>query len=258
MSPPIRAMIVDDEPLARDGMRLMLGALADVEVVGEAGDGTAAVQAIAALRPDVVLLDVQMPGLNGFEVVDQVAGEHLPLVLFVTAYDEYALQAFQVHAFDYLLKPVNAGRLAEAMTRVRADLARGGPARERVMEVVDDVRLARGDRPREQPRHPSRFAVRDRDRYVLVRVADIDWIDAAANYVRLNVRGHGFLLRMTIGEMERRLDPSQFTRIHRSTIVNTSRIREIKPDAHGDYDVVLSDGRTLRMSRSFRERVLGR
>jgi len=258
MSTSIRALIVDDEPLAREGMRMMLGAVPDVEVVGEAGDGVAAVRAIDALRPDVVLLDVQMPGLSGFDVVEQAAPCPLPLIVFVTAYDEYALRAFQVHAFDYLLKPVNRGRLADAMARVRADLARGGAARERVMDVVDDVRLGKAGAPADRPRYTTRFAVRDRDRYVLVRVADVDWIDAAANYVRLESRGHGFLLRMTLAEMERRLDPAVFTRIHRSTIVNTSRVKEIRPDAHGDYDVVLNDGRMLRMSRSFRERLLGR
>jgi two-component system LytT family response regulator len=258
MSAAIRVVIVDDEPLARDGMRLLLGATPGVEVVGEAGDGASAIAMIGALGPDVVLLDVQMPGLNGFDVVEQVASDHLPLIVFVTAYDEYALRAFQVHAFDYLLKPVNPMRLADAMARVRLDLARGGPGRERVMEVVDSVRLAQGGQPMTRARYPVRFAVRDRDRYVLVRAADIDWVDAAANYVRLNTRGHGFLLRMTLAEMERRLDPAQFTRIHRSTIVNTARVREIKPDAHGDYEVLLLDGRTLRMSRSFRERLLGK
>jgi two-component system LytT family response regulator len=262
MTTRIRAIVVDDEPLARDGLRLLLGAMSDVEIVGEAGDGATAVRAIGTLCPDVVLLDVQMPGLSGFDVVEQTASSHLPLIVFVTAYDEYALRAFEVHAFDYLLKPVNPTRLAETMTRVRADLERGGLGRERVMDVVDSVRLAQSgrteDRPAERARHVVRFAVRDRDRYVLVRAADIEWVEAAANYVRLNTRGHGFLLRMTLADMERKLDPAQFTRIHRSTIVNTSRVREIKPDAHGDYDVVLLDGRTLRMSRSFRERLLGR
>jgi two-component system LytT family response regulator len=258
MSERIRTVIVDDEPLAREGIRLLLGGMPDVEIVGEAGDGPSAVRTIGALNPDVVLLDVQMPGLTGFDVVEQVAARHLPLIVFVTAYDEYALRAFEVHAFDYLLKPVSRARLAEAMARVREDLGRGGLGRERVMEVVDSVRLAQSGQPMAMARFASRFAVRDRDRYVLVRTSDIEWVDAAANYVRMNTRGRGYLLRMTLAEMERRLDPAQFTRIHRSTIVNTSRVREIKPDAHGDYDVVLADGPTLRMSRSFRERLLGR
>jgi two-component system, LytTR family, response regulator len=244
----LRALIVDDEPLARDGMRLMLRAMPDVDIVGEAGDGVAAVRAIATLRPDVVLLDIQMPGMSGFDVLAQTAAEHLPLIVFVTAYDEHALKAFAVHAFDYLLKPVNRERLTEAMSRVRVDLARGAPDRDRVLEVVQGSRLPR----------TVRFTVRDRDRYLLVRASDIDWIEAAANYVRLNTRGRGFMLRMTLVEMERRLDPVEFIRIHRSTIVNASRIKEIKPDAHGDYDIVLGDGRMLKMSRSYRERVLGR
>jgi two-component system LytT family response regulator len=254
MTTPIRALIVDDEPLAREGMRLLLRAMADVDVVGEAGDGIAAVRAIGTLRPDVVLLDVQMPGLSGFDVVAEASADHLPLVVFVTAYDEYALRAFEVHAFDYLLKPVNGVRLADAMARVRADLARGAPARERLVDVVDDVRRGKAA----APAHRMRFAVRDRDRYVLVRATDLDWVDAAANYVRLNTRGHAFLLRMTLADMERQLDPREFVRIHRSTIVNTTRIKEIRPDAHGDYDVVLTAGHTLKMSRSFRERLLGR
>jgi two-component system LytT family response regulator len=244
----LRALIVDDEPLARDGMRLMLRAMPDVNIVGEAEDGVAAVRAIATLRPDVVLLDIQMPGMSGFDVLVQTASEHLPLIVFVTAYDEHALKAFDVHAFDYLLKPINRERLVEAIARVRADLARGAPDRDRVLDVVQGARSAR----------TVRFTVRDRDRYVLVRASDIDWIEAAANYVRLNTRGRGFMLRMTLAEMERRLDPAEFIRIHRSTIVNAARINEIRPDAHGDYDVVLADGRTLKMSRSFRERVLGR
>lgn len=253
---PLRILIVDDEPLARDGMRLMLRAMSDVEIVGEAGDGITAVRAIEELRPDVVLLDIQMPGMSGFDVIAQAPPDHLPLVVFVTAYDEYALKAFDVHAFDYVLKPVNRARLADAIARVRADLARGAPDRDRVLDVVQDARS--GDASPTRPPRAVRFTVRDRDRYVLVRAADIDWVEAAANYVRLNTRGRGFLLRMTLAEMERRLDPSEFMRIHRSTIVNTSRIKEIKPDAHGDYDIVLTDGRTLKMSRSFRERVLGK
>ncbi len=247
----LRALIVDDEPLARDGMRLMLRAMSDVDIVGEAGDGVAAVRAIATLRPDVVLLDIQMPGMSGFDVLAQTAPEHLPLIVFVTAHDEHALKAFNVHAFDYLLKPVNRERLTEAMSRVRADLSRGAPDRDRVLDVLQDPAV-------ERPPRALRFTVRDRDRYVLVRASDIDWIEAAANYVRLNTRGRGFMLRMTLVEMERRLDPAEFIRIHRSTIVNASRITEIRPDAHGDYDVVLTEGRTLKMSRSYRERVLGR
>jgi two-component system, LytTR family, response regulator len=256
MTRPIRTLIVDDEPLAREGLRLMLRDMAGVDVIGEAGDGAAAIKSIGELKPDLVLLDVQMPGVTGFDVVEQAGGQHLPLVVFVTAYDAHALRAFQVHAFDYLLKPVHAGRLAEAITRVRADLSRGAPARERVLDVVDESKRAQGNSG--ESTYRSRFAVRERDRYVLVRTADVDWIDAAANYVRLNARGREYLLRATLADMERQLDPREFTRIHRSTIVNVGRIREIRVDAHGDYDVLLNDGRMLKMSRNFREKLLGR
>jgi two-component system LytT family response regulator len=239
MSRPIRTLIVDDEPLAREGLRLMLRAVPGVEIIGEASDGAAAVRAIDSLSPDVI---------------EQAGGRHLPLVVFVTAYDAHALRAFQVHAFDYLLKPVQAGRLAEAMARVRTDLARGAPVRERVLDVIDEAKADGG----EHGGYRTRFAVRDRDRYVLVRTSDVDWMDAAANYVRLNVRGREFLLRTTLTEMERQLDPQAFTRIHRSTIVNVARIRDVRVDAHGDYDVTLQDGRTLKMSRNYREKLLGK
>jgi two-component system LytT family response regulator len=254
MTGAIRTLIVDDEPLAREGLRLMLRGVAAVDVVGEAGDGAAAVDAIGALRPDVVLLDVQMPGLSGFDVIDRARTDYLPRVVFVTAYDAHALRAFQVHAFDYLLKPVQAGRLAEAMARVRADLSRGAPARARVLDVIGGLGAPGAPRP---PAYKTRFAVRDRDRFVLVQAADVDWLDAAANYVRLNARGREYLVRATLAEMERQLDPHAFTRIHRSTIVNVSRIRDVRVDAHGDYDVHLHDGRSLKMSRNYRDRLLG-
>jgi two-component system LytT family response regulator len=255
MTRAIRTLIVDDEPLAREGLRLMLGTVRGVEVVGESSDGAAAIEAIGALAPDVVLLDVQMPGLSGFDVVEQAGSRHLPLVVFVTAYDVHALRAFQVHAFDYLLKPVRPERLAEAMARVRDDLARGTPPRERLLDVVDEAR--RQSSPGSGT-YRGRFTVRDRDRYVLVQAADVDWIDAAGNYVRLNVGPREYLLRSTLADVERQLDPRAFSRIHRSTIVSLSRVREIRVDAHGDYDVTLNDGRTLKMSRSYRQRLLGR
>jgi two-component system LytT family response regulator len=257
MSGRLRTLIVDDEPLAREGLRLLLAAHPDVTIVGEAVDGASAVDAIRRERPDLVLLDVQMPGLSGFDVVERVAGEHLPLVIFATAYDAYAIRAFDVHAFDYLLKPIDAGRLATALERARADLARADGDRVRALDVAEEARAAREGRTLPQPRYAARFAVRDRERYVLVRAADIDWVESAANYVCLNARGHQYLLRMTMTEMERRLDPAQFARIHRSTIVNTTRIAEVRPDPHGDFDVVLVDGRMLRLSRSYRERLLG-
>jgi len=257
MASRIRTLIVDDKPLAREGMRLLLGRAGDVDVVGEAVDGPTAVDAIRTLHPDLVLLDVEMPGASGFEVVERVAGDHLPLIVFVTAYDEYAVRAFDVHAFDYLVKPVDPARLADALVRVRRDMARGEPARARLMDVVEGVRVGPGG-VHAPLRYAARFAVREGERFVLVRVVDVDWIEAAANYVRLNAKGRGFMLRRTLGEIEQQLDPQHFTRIHRSTIVNTSRIREVRPEPFGDFTVVLLDGRNLRMSRTYRERLLAR
>ena len=191
----IRTLIVDDEPLARRGIRVRLEHEADVEIVGEAEDGFAAIEMIRAQRPDLVFLDVQMPGLDGFETLERVASEYLPMVIFVTAHDAYALKAFDVHATDYLLKPFTEPRFAEALRRARIELVGAG-------------------------------------------------------------RKH--LLRETLSEMERKLDPSRFVRIRRSTIVNADRIREILPDPHGDGDVVMESGAVHRLSRAYRERLLPR
>ena len=252
---PLRVLIVDDEPLAREGIRLLLRRMSDVEVVAEAGDGAAAIAAIRRLRPELVLLDVQMPGTSGFDVLEALASEPLPLVIFVTAHDCHAVQAFDVQALDYVLKPIVPARLADAITRARAELARtAAEANDAAVAPGAERSPLRAGAPR--PSYATRFAIRDCDRFLLVRTADLDWVESAANYVRLVARGHGYLLRMTLTEMERRLDPAQFVRVHRTTIVSTSRIREIRPDLHGDFDVVLLDGRTLRMSRHYRDRVL--
>ena len=252
MARQLRVLVVDDEPLAREGVRLLLARLPDVAVVGEAGDGREAVAAVRRLRPDLVLLDVQMPGADGFAVMEALAAKPLPLVIFVTAHDAHAVQAFDVHALDYVLKPIAPARLADAVNRARAEIARG--VADRPMEAATDKAGADGG-PTVAP-YATRFAVRDRDRFLLVRSADLDWVESAANYVRLSARGRDYLLRGTMAEMELRLDPSVFTRIHRSTIVNTARIREIRPDPHGDFHVVLIDGRTLRMSRNYRHGLL--
>ena len=277
----IRVLVVDDEPLAREGIKVRLEREADMEVVGEAADGPEAVAAITALHPDLVFLDVQMPGMDGFEVVERVAGVHLPVIVFATAYDEYALRAFEVHALDYLLKPVTARRFEEALRRARTEVGRGmeRETHRRLVELLDAWRSAATvsaathalppePPPQQQPPPPApqalhgggayltRLVVRDGERFLLLRAEEIDWVESAANYVRLHARGTSYLVRATMAELERRLDPSRFTRIHRSTIVNTDRIREIRPEWHGDFDVVLTTGKALRLSRSYRERLL--
>ena len=266
----MRALIVDDEPLAREALRVRLALERDVELVGEARDGPGAVQAIRALLPDVVFLDVQMPGMNGFEVLEHAGGEVLPAVIFVTAYDRYALRAFEVHALDYLLKPFTADRLQHALDRLRSDLQRGGSGgRERVARLLDEHAQYGGEQnsrhsdaahlPRPQEAAAlERLLVRDGERYVLLRANEIDWIEAAANYVRLHARGRVFLVRRTIVSLAASLDGRQFVRIHRSTIVNVDRISEITPEWHGDFNVVLTTGAVLRLGRAFRSGLLSK
>jgi two-component system, LytTR family, response regulator len=280
----IRTVLVDDEPLAREGLRVRLGREDDVEIVGEADDGPAAVEMILSMRPDLVFLDVQMPGFDGFDVVSRTASTYLPTIIFVTAYDRYALRAFEVHALDYLLKPIAHRRFQEALRRARHELTRrdreGASARtpeevssdnesltavaDRLRRMLDEREAALGGSgvlPRPIPpadaRYALRFTVRDGERYVLLRVADVDWAEASANYVRLHVGPKTFQMRTTMSDLERQLDPAQFARIHRSTIVNLDRIREIRPEWHGEYEVALVTGATLRLSRGYRDRLLG-
>ncbi len=278
MSRVIRTVLVDDEPLAREGLRVRLGREDDIEIVGEADDGQSAVDAILSLRPDLVFLDVQMPGFDGFEVVSRIASTHLPTIVFVTAYDRYALRAFEVHALDYVLKPIAHRRFQEALRRARHELTRrerdavppveanGARDDDSLAAVADRLRRLLDERESgsgspvvatDGPRYALRFTVRDGERYVLVRAADVDWAEASANYVRLHVGPRTYQMRTTMSDLERQLDPAQFTRIHRSAIVNLDRIREIRPEWHGEYEVALTTGTTLRLSRGYRDRLLG-
>jgi len=280
MTRVIRTVLVDDEPLAREGLRVRLGREEDIDIIGEASDGPSAVDAIVELRPDLVFLDVQIPGFDGFDVVSRIASTHLPTIVFVTAYDRYALRAFEVHALDYLLKPIAHRRFQEALRRARHELTRRDqddlPSRDdaegardadtltavadRLRRLLDDREAAGGSLATPStngPRYAVRFTVRDGERYVLVRVNDVDWAEASANYVRLHVASRTFQMRTTMSELERQLDPGQFTRIHRSAIVNLDRIREIRPEWHGEYEVALTTGVTLRLSRGYRDRLLG-
>lgn len=247
----IRTLLVDDEPPARAGLRVRLAGEPDIEIVGEAPDGPAAVEAILRLRPDLVFLDIQMPGMDGFDVLARAGSECLPVVVFVTAYDRYAIRAFEVHALDYLLKPYTAERLTESLERVRRELAReGGEGPAAVAELLAAREREAG------AAFSGRWAVKDGERYVLLKSDELDWIEAAANYVRFHARGRAYLLRGTLSALERTLDPARFARIHRSTIVNVDRVKEIRPEWHGDFEVILSDGRMLRMSRNYRGALL--
>jgi len=246
----IRALIVDDEPLAREKIRMLLAGEADVELVGECGDGAQAVAAIEKLGPDLVFLDVQMPEVDGFGVLDAVRRERLPAVIFVTAYDRYALKAFEVHALDYLLKPFDRDRFQAALDRARAEMTRGGedgPVMRRLLQMIDGLRAER--------RYASRLVVRESGRITFLRADEIDYIEGAGNYARLHVGKQNHLLRETMKTLEGRLDPEKFARIHRSIIVNLDRIRRLESSFHGEYVVILADGVRLGSSRGYSERL---
>ena len=263
----LRVLLVDDEPLVRRGLRTFLAAEADVTVVGECRDGREAVEQVRALRPDLVFLDVQMPELDGFAVLDALGGDVPPAVVFVTAFDAYAIRAFDVHAVDYLLKPFDETRFRTAMSRVRERLARAAPtsatARDADLEARIDARLdARLDallaQLRDDGRLPraewlTRIAIRETDRVTYVAVTDVDWLEADDNYVRVHARGNARLVRETLKSLEARLDPQRFARVHRSAIVNLERVRELRPTFNGEYVLVLATGAKLTLSRGYRD-----
>jgi two-component system LytT family response regulator len=249
MKQRIRAIIVDDEPLAREGVRLHLEAEPDVEIVGEAGTGEEAVELIETVRPDLLFLDVQMPGLDGFGVLDAVGPAHMPVTIFTTAYDQFALRAFDAHAIDYILKPYDAQRFSDAIERARMHLngRRKVQVDERLDSLIDELRA--------RNQYLERLVVRSGGRILILRVADIDWVEAASNYVRLHAGGREYLLRETMTALESKLDPADFVRIHRSTIVRVDKIRELEPLFQGDYVVILDDSTRLTSSRGYREKL---
>jgi two-component system LytT family response regulator len=246
-------LIVDDEPPARRRLRGMLAERAETEIVGECGSGREAVAAIRRSRPEVVLLDVQMAGMDGFSVIEEIGIEKMPVVIFVTAYEKHALRAFDVNAVDYLLKPFDDKRLAVALRRARNLVETRSAGRSsinhRILEAVADA-TNRG-------RYRARFAVKSSGRIYFVPVDEIDWIDASGKYVHLHAGEEEHLLRAAIGQIESELDPSLFARIHRSTIVNIKQIKELQPLFHGEYAVVLKDGTELTLSRGYRRKLRG-
>ncbi len=247
----IRTLIVDDEPLARERVRALLSEETDVEVVGECRDGQEAVEAIRREAPDLVFLDVQIPELDGFGVIERVGVDKIPVIVFVTAYDQYALQAFEVHAVDYLLKPFDQDRFQKALARARqsVQLRRGGDVNERLVALLEDLKTPQG--------HLERLVVKSSGRLFFLRAEEIDWIESSGNYVSLHVGPESHLLRETMNGIETKLDPARFIRIHRTAIVNIDRIRELQPLFHGEYDVVLRTGTTLTLSRGYRDRLQG-
>ena len=246
----LRVLIVDDEELARQRIRRLLAREEEVEVIGEASDGERAVESIRSLEPDLVFLDVQMPEVDGFAVLERLRPAPPPAVVFVTAHDDYAVRAFEVHAVDYLRKPFDAVRFKEAFSRARRRLA-GAAAEERARKL--DALLAQVEA--QPPRSRERLMVRSDGRLYFVRIDDIDWVEAAGNYVKLHVGRDTHLMRETMSGIEKMLDASRFLRIHRSAIVNLDRVREMQPWFSGEYTVILRDGTQLRLSRVYRDRL---
>ena len=250
---PLRTLIADDEKPARKRLLDLLTPRPEVEVVAACTGGAEAIRAIGEARPDLVFLDVQMPEVDGFAVIEAVRAEAMPATVFVTAYDQYALRAFEVHAIDYLLKPFSDERFEQAVARA-AQIVRSGQSEaamaQRLAALLEAVRPA--------PRYLDRIVLKQRGQVALLRVEEIAWIEAAGVYVRLHAPPAPRLHRETLGRLEARLDPHQFIRIHRSTIVNIDHVAALRSDAHGDYTVLLHDGTALRLSRTYRERLQAR
>jgi two-component system LytT family response regulator len=251
----IRVLIVDDQPLARERIAALLVDEPGIRVVATAATGLEAVDAVETRAPNLVFLDMQMPELDGLGVVEAVGADRMPAIIFVTAYDRYALKAFDLHAIDYLLKPFSRPRFQQALARARERIEgrRTSELTERLVALIDDLRPASRDPGIASACGPHRFVVRANGRMAFVEPAEIDWIEAEGNYVRLHVAASTYLVRDTMGAVANRLGDEEFYRIHRSAIVRIDRIRELKLGSGGDYDVILRDGRQLPLSRLQRD-----
>ncbi len=263
---PIRTIIVDDEELARRGIELRLANHPDIAIVKHCVNGREALAAIAEEQPDLMFLDIQMPGLSGFDVLARLPQESLPMVIFVTAYDRYALDAFEAQAIDYLLKPINDVRFSQALDRVRGYWQQRNALsqREQLIKLlattqgtgsVDEETLREYLHAERQPQYPQILPIRDDAGTVRVDVNKIDWIDAAGDYMCVHADGRTYVLRETMKSLEAVLDPKLFQRVHRSTIVNVSRVRRLRPHTNGEYFLTLEDGQEIKLSRSYRDRV---
>ena len=252
MMDPIRALVVDDEPAAREAIRALLADDPDIRVVGECADGPTALDAIRGEPPDLLFLDVQMPEMDGFTLLRQLDPAELPVVVFVTAYDQYALRAFDVHALDYLLKPFDDERFrgAVALAKQRVREGKLGALSEQLAALLDGI--ARPPAPR-NGQYLKRLAIKAGGRVTILGVKDIDWIQAEGDYVKIHAGRAWHLLRETMKHLETQFDPARFVRIHRSTIVNVERIKELQPYFRGEYVVILLDGTSLKLSRNYKE-----
>ena len=255
----IKTLIIDDEPLARRNLRVLLDQDPQIEILDECRNGHEAIKAINTHSPDLIFLDIQMPEMDGFDVLAQVGPEHIHAIIFVTAFDQYALKAFEVHALDYLLKPFDDERFTRALERAKSQIA----AREidklsqRLLALLED-RKSEHKVSSGQQSYLTRLMIKTSNRMMLLKVDEIDFIEADGNYAKLHTGRKSHLLREKMNDLEGRLDPAKFVRIHRSVIVNLERIKEMHPHFNGDYIIVLDDGRQLRLSRSRREQLEAR
>ena len=260
----IRALIVDDESLARRGLSLRLAAFPDIEILGQCSNGREALASITEQHPDLVFLDIQMPGLNGFDVVRALQAEQMPLIVFVTAFNEYALDAFDVHAVDYVLKPVDEDRLAKTIARVRQQLAQKASEsdKQRLMNFIGDItgeQYSSVDevfsRAGNESSYPTRLSIKDKNETTLVDIKDIAWVDAAGDYMCLHTGQQTHIMRCTMKELERYLNPALFQRIHRSTIINLDHVDKIQNHINGEFFLLLKNGTRLKMSRGYKEKI---
>lgn len=245
----IRTIIIDDEPLARTRIKTLLREHDGFDIVAECGDGASAIESIEKHRPDLIFLDVQMPECSGLEVLEALEEDVRPLVVFVTAYDAYAVRAFEFHALDYLLKPLDRERFNDAVKRIRQSVDRND------LEVLNRKLSQLIESSQKERRFLNRVIIKASGRVTFLRVVEIDWIEAAGNYVRIHWGEQSHLLRETMNALEEKLDPEMFLRIHRSVIVNIDRIKELQPAFHGDYFVILKNNKQLPLSRGYRERI---
>ncbi|HEX8745623.1 MAG TPA: LytTR family DNA-binding domain-containing protein [Pyrinomonadaceae bacterium] len=244
---PIRVLLVDDEPLAREMIREMLKDDSEADVAAECVNGREAIDAIQEHSPDLIFLDVQMPEIGGFEVLEALKSVHMPHVIFVTAYDQYAVRAFEVHALDYLLKPFDRERFDSAWRRAKEHIltSRNGQMDQRILAILEELKAG--------SKYLERLVIKSGGRVFFLDTDDIDWIEAEGNYVSVHTGKKSHLLRETISSLEAQLDPKKFLRIHRSSIVKIDRIKELQPWFHGEYRVILLDGTQLTLSRNYRE-----
>ena len=243
----IRVLVADDERAARTRLTRLLGKTGDAEIVGESTDGASAIAQVGALRPDVLFLDIEMPEGSGLDVARAVASKTGPAIVFVTAFDQYAVRAFEVHAADYLLKPIGEERLAIAWDRVRNHLSRGDVGAERVLAALNELKTGTA------PKYRERLLGTREGRSTVIAAADVEWAEAAANYVKLHMAAGTHLIRESMSALESQLDPRRFVRVHRSAIVNVDQVREIQPWFSGDQVLILRSGAKVKMSRTYRK-----